>query len=54
MAALARYCRVRTYLVSARNHGVRPIDAIHTALTGMPRLPTPVCRLTVSGTLGHP
>lgn len=41
MATLTRYCRVRSYLVSARNHGVRPVDAIHTALTGQPWLPTP-------------
>jgi hypothetical protein len=30
----------RSYLVSARNHGVRPFDAIHNALTGNPWLPT--------------
>ena len=38
---LSRYCTVRSYLVSARNHGLRAIDAIHTALTGKPWLPTP-------------
>jgi hypothetical protein len=38
---LARYCRVRSYLVSARNHGLHAIDAIHTALAGTPWLPTP-------------
>ncbi len=32
LATLTRYCRLRTYLISARNHGVRPIDAIHAAL----------------------
>lgn len=42
LATLARYCRVRSYLVSSRNHGIRPIDAIHAALTGRPWLPTPV------------
>jgi hypothetical protein len=36
---LSRYCRVRSYLVSARNHGLRAIDAIHAALTGNPWLP---------------
>jgi len=33
--------RVRSYLISARNHGIRPIDAIHAALAGSPWLPTP-------------
>jgi Transposase IS66 family. len=41
LATATRFCRVRSYLVSARNHGIRPIDAIHTALTGSPWLPTP-------------
>ncbi|MGH3782613.1 MAG: IS66 family transposase [Pseudonocardiaceae bacterium] len=40
LTTLADYCRGRSYLVSARNHGVRPIDAIHAALTGSPWLPT--------------
>jgi hypothetical protein len=31
----------RSYLVSARNNGVRAIDAIHTALNDKPQLPTP-------------
>jgi transposase len=38
---LGRFCRVRSYLVTARNHGVSAIDAIHAALTGTPWLPTP-------------
>jgi hypothetical protein len=38
---LSRYCRIRSYLVSARNHGIRAIDAIHAALAGQPWLPTP-------------
>jgi transposase len=42
LATLARYCRVRSYLVTSRNHGIRPIDAIHAALTGRPWLPIPV------------
>jgi hypothetical protein len=42
LATLARYCRVRSYLVTSRNHGIRPIDAIHTALAGRPWLPIPV------------
>jgi hypothetical protein len=40
LTTLADYCRVRSYLVSTRNQGIRPIDAIHTALTGNPWLPT--------------
>ena len=39
LTTLAHYCRTRSYLISARNHGVRPIDAIHNALTGNPWLP---------------
>jgi len=38
---LTRYCRVRSYLVTAHNHGLRAIDAIHAALSGKPWLPTP-------------
>jgi transposase len=38
---LARYCRVRSYLVTARNHGIKAIDAIHAALVGRPWLPSP-------------
>jgi transposase len=41
-ATLAAYCRVRSYLVSARGHGIRAIDAIHAALAGQPWLPVPV------------
>ena len=39
LATLTRYCRLRSYLISARNHGIRPIDAIHTALARNPWLP---------------
>jgi transposase len=41
-ATLAGYCRVRSYLVSARGHGIRATDAIHAALAGRPWLPVPV------------
>ena len=41
LATLARYFRVRSYLVTSRNHGTRPTDAIHAALTGRPWLPVP-------------
>ncbi len=40
LTTLAHYCRGRSYLVSARNHSVRSIDAIHDALIGNPWLPT--------------
>jgi hypothetical protein len=40
LTTLADYCRGRSNLVSARNHGVRSIDAIHAALIGNPWLPT--------------
>ena len=40
LTTLADYCRIRSYLVSARNHGIRAIDAIHSALTDNPWLPT--------------
>lgn len=36
---LTRFCRVRSYLTSATNHGLRAIDAIHHALTGNPWTP---------------
>jgi transposase len=42
LLTLARYCRVRSYLVTSRNHGIRPIDAIHAAMAGRPWLPIPV------------
>ena len=38
---LARFCRVRSSLVTARNHGLNAIDAIHAALAGRPWLPSP-------------
>ena len=41
VTTLAGYCRVRSYLVSARNHGIRAIEAIHAALAGKPWLPAP-------------
>ena len=35
----ARYCLVRSYLATARNHGVHPLDALRDALAGNPRTP---------------
>jgi hypothetical protein len=42
LTTLARYCRTRSYLTSARNHGLTTIDAIHRVLTGDPWLPAPI------------
>ena len=39
LATLQRHCRIRTYLVSARNHGRRPINAIRDALIAKPWMP---------------
>jgi transposase len=41
LITLGGYCRVHSYLVSARGHHIRPLDAIHNTLTGDPWLPTP-------------
>lgn len=35
----ARYCRVRSYLATARNHGIHPLDALRNALAGTPWTP---------------
>ena len=47
LTTLRRHCRIRSYIVSARNHGRRPIDAIRDAFTGTPWMPT---RLTTTAT----
>jgi transposase len=39
LTTLRRHCRIRSYIVSARNHARRPIDAIRDALTGTPWMP---------------
>ena len=36
---LGHYCRNKTYITTARNNGVHPMDAIHAALAGHPWLP---------------
>ncbi|MDQ3577265.1 MAG: transposase [Actinomycetota bacterium] len=36
LATLARFCTVRSYLTSAVNHGLTPIEAIERALTDNP------------------
>ncbi len=38
---LARWCRIRSYLDSAANHGLTALDAITRALAGHPWLPVP-------------
>ncbi len=38
-AALARWCRNRSYLDSAAAHGITALDAITAALAGRPWLP---------------
>jgi transposase len=38
---LGAYLRIRSYLISARGHGICPLGAIHRALTGNPWLPDP-------------
>ena len=35
----ARYCVVRSYLATARNHGIHPLDALRDALAGHPWMP---------------
>ena len=39
LTTLRRHCRIRSYIISARNHARRPIDAIRDALTGAPWMP---------------
>lgn len=39
LATLQRHCRIRSYLVTARNHGRRVVDAITDALTGNTWMP---------------
>ena len=39
LSTLQRHCRIRSYLVSARNHRRRPIDAIRDALSAKPWMP---------------
>ena len=40
-ATLGRFCRNRSYMVSARNHGLGVPEAIRLALAGNPWLPAP-------------
>ena len=55
LTTLAGYCRIRSYLLSCRNHGVRAIDAIHTASMANPDSPQPQRRdITAQPVNGHP
>ena len=35
----AHYCLVRSYLATARHHGIHPLDALRNALAGQPWMP---------------
>jgi len=35
----ARYCLIRSYLGTARNHGIHPLDALRDAMAGTPWMP---------------
>ena len=39
LRTLARWCQIRSYLDSAAAHGITPLDAITSAITGKPWLP---------------
>jgi transposase len=39
LATLQRHCRIRSYLTTTTNHGIRTIDAIRDALNGNCWLP---------------
>jgi hypothetical protein len=55
LTTLAGYCRIRSYLVSSRNHGVRAIDAITPPSTANPGSPQPQRRdITAQPVNGHP
>lgn len=48
LSTLQRHCRIRSYLVTAANHGRRPIDAIRDALTGTPWMPPRTTRYALA------
>jgi transposase len=48
LTTLRRHCRIRSYIVSARNHGRRPIDAIRDALTATPWMPPRTTRYALA------
>ena len=35
----ARYCLIRSYLGTARHHGIHPLDALRDAMAGDPWMP---------------
>ena len=48
LTTLRRHCRIRSYIISARNHGRRPLDAIRDALTGNPWTPQRTTRYALA------
>jgi transposase len=48
LTTLRRHCRIRSYITSATNHGRRPIDAIHNALTATPWMPPRTTRYALA------
>ena len=48
LATLRRHCRIRSYLVTAGNHGRSPIDAIRDALAGAPWMPPRTTRYALA------
>ena len=47
-ATLGRWCRIRSYLDSAANHGLTALDAITSALAGKPWLPATLPAIPVA------
>lgn len=48
----ARYCLVRSYLATARNHGIHPLDALRDTLAGTPWMPPQTPR-SITGMNGY-
>ena len=48
LTTLRRHCRIRSYLVSARNHGRRPLDAIRDAFNATPWMPPRTTRYALA------
>ena len=48
----ARYCLIRSYIGTARNHGIHPLDALRDALTSNPWMPPETAR-SITGLNGY-
>ena len=48
LTTLRRHCRIRSYLVSARNHGHPPLDAIRDAFNATPWMPARTTRYALA------